>query len=90
MIRKTIVKYDLISAPASLRIKGETAYGSICGGISSVLVLLFFIVAFIILCINLLQLQNIVADSKIVPDEEIKSSITDFYFMLGLTGLKAF
>jgi hypothetical protein len=59
IIKKAFLKFDLISAPASLRIKGETAYETICGALASLITLLVFAIFFILSAISLYQLQNI-------------------------------
>jgi hypothetical protein len=58
-IKKAFLKFDLTSAPASLRIKGETAYETICGAIASLITLLVFTIFFVISAISLYQLQDI-------------------------------
>jgi hypothetical protein len=90
MIRNALMKLDLTAAPIINRYKGESAYESICGGVASVITITVFAVIFIIAIISLLQLNNIKYNSMLISDEDPTSSVKEFYFMFGLTGLPAY
>ena len=45
-IKAFVLRSDLFAAASTLRYKGEPAYETLCGGIFSIILVIFFVVVF--------------------------------------------
>ena len=61
MLRKFFTNFDMFPASPTFRMRGEPETLNLCGGISSFLLLLFFIYVFIMQALDILNLREIKA-----------------------------
>ena len=62
LLKKGILEFDLFSALPTLRARGETETLNFCGGLLSLLLLLFFTYVFIITTVNTFNYQQMEID----------------------------
>ena len=60
-----ILRSDLFAAAATLRYKGEPAYETLCGGIFSIILVIFFVVVFASQFIEILNKLEIEAKTEV-------------------------
>lgn len=59
MIRKAIYHFDLFTAPATLRIKGETDKANACSGVFSIFLYIAFTAIFVVSVIEIFEYKKI-------------------------------
>jgi len=85
-IKSFFKTFDLFSSPASLRVKGETEYQSVCAGFLSFLIFLGLIGIFATTFINILTKVNIEAKTEFKQNLEANENMSDFLFAIGIDG----
>ena len=66
--------FDFFSSPACLRLKGESDVSSVCGGITSALILIFFFYLFIAEVVDMANFGKIEATETTIVKKSLFSS----------------
>ena len=86
-LRDFFKSYDLFPAVPCFRVKGDSEVLSVCGGVFSLLLLIFFLYVFIQRSLIILNHNDIEYKASSAITQTGTARVDDFVFAIGLRGI---